>query len=284
MQDMDLSIDSEAEERARAEAAPGGEGGVADDAVVPDDEVVYPPPMGADEVEYDPGSRSLPAPPVADVNLEVPFIHQLWDTSAWFNGHWACGPTSCTMILAYYGLLEPRPMEIRVPFPHTHDYGWYLANDFTVDGRRFDSAARTPDGWARGMYGSVVDDAPGVGWCAVASSRGNTRGVVPTMSAFLTPHDNRITLLEPSETRAKEALDAGHPLIVSGAPFGLRGHLMVIRGYYYDPRTDLHGWIVNDPYGYRSDGSRDYDGENVVYLWREIKPKYMYAISGPFRP
>lgn len=263
-------------EPAEATVVQGEEGEI----ILLDTEVTYPATM-PDPTQ---ATRSLPEPPASDVNLNIPFVHQLWDTSDWFNGHWACGPTSCSMVLAYYGLLDPKPMSVSTPFSHTNDYGWYLANPFSAHGRTFDSSANTSDGRGQGLYGSVVDNVAGIGWCAVASSRGGQRGVLPTMTAFLKTRGNSITSVGPSEAVAKASLDAGHPVIVSGRPFGLNGHLMVIRGYYYDARSQLYGWIMNDPYGYRSDGTRDYDGTNVVYLWSEIKPKYMYVISGPYVP
>lgn len=261
---------------AEAEAAEetvvaGSEG----EAVLLDNEVVYPEPIEKEQ-ELPPG-RSLPEAPPANVNLNVPFIHQLWDTPNWFNGHWACGPTSATMVLAYYGLLQRKPMNVSWPWAHTSDYGWYIANSFSAGGRTFNSSARTPDGSAKGIYGMAVRNAPGIGWCAVAYSGNN--GMIPMMNTFLRQIGKKVRHSKASQQVAKASLDAGNPVIVSGRPFGLNGHLMVIRGYYYDRRGNDYGWIMNDPYGYRADGTRDYDGSNVVYWWNEIKPKYMYVIS-----
>ncbi|NOK62511.1 MAG: hypothetical protein GFH27_549293n245 [Chloroflexi bacterium AL-W] len=38
----------------------------------------------------------------------VPYIHQLWSTPEWFNGSWACGPTSSVMAVAHYRLAANR--------------------------------------------------------------------------------------------------------------------------------------------------------------------------------
>ena len=84
----------------------------------------------------------------------------------------------------------------------------------------------------------------------------------------------------------KGCLDAGHPLIVSGR-FTFRGerydHLIVVRGYYRDSETNALQWIVNDPYGFETTG-RGFDGDNVVYEFTEIKPKWMCIFSGSHVP
>jgi hypothetical protein len=251
-----------------------------------DEEVVYPPAVDKDNPP-DLTSRSLPSPPVADVNLEVPFIHQMWDTPDWFDGRWACGPTSAAMVVTYYKQLDPVPLKVKSPFPHTTQYGWYVANDFTHNNYRFNRLAQTPRGPAQGFYGTAVSNVPQLGWVSIAegqTAKGLKIGIVPLLRTFLEPLGNSVRVADPNEQVVKESLDNGHPVLVSGRPFGLAGHIMVIRGYYYDARLKLFGWIMNDPYGYRSDGTSDFDGGNVVYLWSEIKAKYMYVISGSHRP
>ena len=122
-----------------------------------DSKVVYPPLPSEEEIEALRGTRALRTPPRADVNLDVPYIHQLWDTPEDFNGKWACGPTSAAMVLAYYELLESRPIECPDPDPHTNDYGWYVSGVFTHNGQTFDATAPTKDGQGAGIYGTVVD-------------------------------------------------------------------------------------------------------------------------------
>jgi hypothetical protein len=262
----------------------------------------YPPPPGYDEEEEiaerarvadprergevfaDPnagpgGRRSLPNAPRADVNLAVPFIHQLWDTPDEFNGHWACGPTSTAMVLAYYGRLEPHPITVHAPRglpPHESPFGWYLPNVFPHAGRTFDRRAGTPEGTAQGLYGSIVGAYCGGGWCAGAND------ILSVMRTFLAPIGNTVEFAwarDAGPDRLRNVLDAGHPIVVSGKLFGW-DHLIVIRGYFRD--GDTTRWICNDPYGYQTD--RSYDGGNVVYDWAEIRPKWMVIPSGAFVP
>jgi hypothetical protein len=87
--------------------------------------VEYPPVPDSASLEVD--ERALPQATHALVNLEVPHIHQLWDTPENFDGHWACGPTSSAMVLAYYGLLEAHPIKVKVPGQgvRSSEFGWY---------------------------------------------------------------------------------------------------------------------------------------------------------------
>jgi hypothetical protein len=237
-------------------------------------------------------ARALPSPPKADVNLNVPYIHQLWDTPDDFHGGWACGPTSVLMVLTYYGLLEARPIQVSSPRLHTSLYGWYMNNVFTHRGKTFSEKSNTKTGSAAGLYGAVVDRI-GKGWGAHwASSRG--RGIKPVMDVFLPIIKNKARIIEGpkegntrymqrqvAEETMKTCLDSGHPLIVSGFFNNKLDHLIVVRGYFRDASGVLQ-WIVNDPYGFQTDQS--YDGNNVVYAFEEIRPKWLTVLSGPFVP
>jgi hypothetical protein len=237
-------------------------------------------------------TKALATPPRADVNLNVPYIHQLWDTPDEFNGSWACGPTSALMILSYYGLLAAKPIQVSTPTPHTSLYGWYVSHDFSYRGKTFSETANTKTGSGAGLYGAIVDRI-GDGWGAHwASSRG--RGLHPAMTPFLSTVSNNLRIVDGpkqdssrflqrqvAEETMKACLDGGHPLIVSGFFNNKLDHLIVVRGYYKDADGVLQ-WIVNDPYGFQTDTS--YDGNNVVYTFEEIRPKWLSVFSGPFVP
>lgn len=214
------------------------------------------------------------------------------DTPDDFHGSWACGPTSLLMVLAYYGLLEARPIQVSTPFLHTSLYGWYINHDFTHRNKTFSEKSDTKTGSAAGLYGAVVDRI-GDGWGAHwASSRG--RGLKPVMDVFLPVVNNKARIVEQpkrsgsrflerqtAEETMKACLDSGHPLIVSGFFNNSLDHLLVVRGYFRDENGTLQ-WIVNDPYGFQTDQS--FDGNNVVYSFEEINPKWLTVFSGPFVP
>lgn len=256
--------------------------------------VAYPPLPTADEVAALLGRRALKVPPTADVNLAVPFAHQLWDTPDEFNGQWACGALAAVMVLAYLRLVEPHPITVSQPTPHTSDFGWYVCNVFEQGSARFDASADTPTGRAQGIYGTTLDDHPGVGWCTGPfrtrfAPSPMDRGLDALFAAFLpsaTPGQfmggpkrsdkPRFLRRDAAERTLKAHLDAGHPVITSGFFQARYDHLIVVRGYYAEPGTGELHWIVNDPYGFETDQS--FDGENVVYTFHEINPKWLYAV------
>ncbi len=252
-------------------------------------ELEYPPLPTEEDLEAYRGRRALKTPPRADVNLDVPYVHQLWDTPTDFNGHWACGPTSAAMVLSYYGLLEPKPLEVPQPEPHTSDYGWYISNTFTHNGETFGAESKTKTGSAAGLYGAVVDKISERVWGAYYWRSENGKGIQPLMDAFLIPIGNKVSFQGPkrddtrymergaAEAAMKACLDTGHPVIVSGFFQDRYDHLIVVRGYYAD-EGGLH-WIVNDPYGFETTG-KGFDGGNVVYEFHEINPKWLCLFSG----
>jgi len=115
------------------------------------------------------------APTVYDdrVDWDVPFIHQLWDTKDSFDGHWACGPTSAVMALAYFNRLAPHRITTSYcPPQHASYYGWYVADEqgYTFQSacsdtaippegytHTFDEAQRDPDGYLfASAYGACM--------------------------------------------------------------------------------------------------------------------------------
>ena len=66
--------------------------------------------------------------------LDVPFVHQTYDTPDDFVGTWACAPTSAVMILAYYNRVLPNPINVSYPSSHDSDYGKYISQEYTYNG------------------------------------------------------------------------------------------------------------------------------------------------------
>jgi hypothetical protein len=167
----------------------------------------------------------------AVVNLALPFVHQVKMTADDFDGNWACGPSSCTMIAAYYGKLPPRD---EVYMGNKSPYGWYISHEFASPANGFVFNRRDKDPQGRpfpGAYGHCVENGDGYGW---------------RMADYLTKLGLKARCLTKGEsyndTFIKKYLDAGKPVVLSTMVEGF-GHLIVIKGYLPDGR-----YIAADPY------------------------------------
>ena len=173
-------------------------------------------------------------------NYSVPYIHQLWDTSDWFNGRCACGPTSATMALAAYGKLQPHPITISVPYSHQNSYGFYVAEKFDPFQNTLYNASPCPTGY--GMYGQTVKN--GAGGREYIDAATTRFGVNGTWAQYQSTFDI-----------VKLALDRGHLVILSTDLTGA-GHIILVKGY-----TNNGQIIVNDPYGNKFAGNY---GKNIM--------------------
>jgi hypothetical protein len=182
------------------------------------------------------------------VDWDVPHIHQIHDTSQWFDGSWACGPTSAVMALAYFNQLPYHA--------DSDDYGWYIPNVYTQKSacegtHTYDENRPAPGGdTAQGAYSA----------CTITDG-GEAAGDKTKITNFLLEHDVGVSIGVPSANDIKDELDGGG-IVILGTWMSSSGHILVVRGYTLD------GFIVNDPNGDGNDGSNDGDG--VLYTWNDF--------------
>jgi len=168
--------------------------------------------------------------------LNVPYIHQKNGTALEFNGEWACGPTSATMVVAAYGLIDPRS-ENYGPF------GWYVSNKYT-NKQNFTFQATEPDPSGRSMMGAY-------GYCV---QDGLAQGQL--VAQFLSKHGLKASSVGPDQNRVINELKSGKPVIIGGTVQGF-GHVTVFKG------LDGSGkFFCNDPYR---------PGEKI-YSWADVSP------------
>lgn len=188
--------------------------------------------------------------------LNVPYMHQLWDTPDHFNGHWACMPTSAAMVLAYYNKLTPNPITVSKPTPHTSNYGFYVSERHGI----YTTGYRDPSGrTAYGFYGYLRFD-----WLNARQLMYNYGMDFPnrTMSSGKVTGGGD---WEPGVDKIKAAIDRGHPVMLSST-LTRDGHVILIVGYTTDNRL-----IVHDPYG--NYYSKPYNGGqygNGFYWYRFV--------------
>ena len=223
-----------------------------------------------------------PKPGVPAVKLSVPYVHQVNDTAPNGDGNWACGPTSIAMALAYYGKLDPWPVyaaqqqilsgTLGVEIPQINskdilgsDYAPYVTNNFSLNGRTYDSLARDPRGnLLAGLYGTICPTGLADWQTMVSVLNSNGLG-----SQYVGVSWDGIT----------GALRRGHPVLL-GNELTSAGHILVVTGYTPDGHL-----IVNDPYGNRfAPGYGLTDGRGLYYPWKKSTPRRALEVIGVYPP
>ncbi|MFB6076010.1 MAG: C39 family peptidase [Candidatus Aenigmatarchaeota archaeon] len=181
--------------------------------------------------------------------INVPYIHQRYDTPIEFVGAFSCAPTSAVMILAYYGILEPDPIVLYDPSRHSSPYGKYVSREYTYSGKTFDEQKTIHDvcdktATGKGAWGYIWQDA----------TDKIAEGIKSNLLKYLEEHDMRTSfVVSPSRSEAKEIIkkeiDDGRPLIARNY-LTESGHYVVVVGYEVDSNGNFW-YIVNDPNGRR---------------------------------
>ncbi|MCX8173989.1 MAG: C39 family peptidase [Thermoplasmata archaeon] len=186
----------------------------------------------------------------------VPYIHQVYDTPDWFNGHWACGATSAMMAIAYYGILPHWDCNVSVPYPHVSHWGRYICEIYTYNGYTYNIGSADPSGnTGYGGYGYITQN----DW-------EDTKG---HMAEYFVKHGLGSSVdWSPTWAELKAEIDAGHPVVLLTS-LTTAGHYVLAVGYY----SGQYSVVVNDPYGNKNQGYMNYNGAYVTYDW----PGYNYG-------
>ncbi|MBN1149612.1 PD40 domain-containing protein [candidate division WOR-3 bacterium] len=183
-------------------------------------------------------------------SLDVPYIHQVYDTPDWFNGHWACAPSTATMAIAYYCLLPSWRCQCSSPYSHESLFGRYICERYMFNETDYNLSANDPAGTpAYGGYGFM--------WNGTSSPH-------TTMAQYFLNH-GLSSSGDDSPTFSEVVIEIG-----SGFPHSLcvgltsSGHLVLAVGQV----LTWHTLIFNDPYGDKNTpGYPSYDGKFVRYDW-----------------
>ena len=181
----------------------------------------------------------------------VPYLHQVYDTPNWYNGHWACGATSAMMAIAYYGILPHWDCTVSVPYSHVSHYGRYICEKYTYSGYTFDKMATDPSGNAAyGGYGFICQN--------------NWENTKAHMATYFQKHGiNSSVDWSPTWNELRAHIDANHPMVILTS-LTSAGHYILGIGYF----TSQHTVVVNDPYGNKNTpGYPSYDGAGAKYDW-----------------
>ena len=181
--------------------------------------------------------------------LDIPYVHQAYDTPDWFNGDAACAPTAAIMLLAYYNILPPWPTPCSTPTFHYNNWGNYVCTQYQFKEVQYLPKANDPNGKpAWGGYGYM--------WSGSNSPYSR-------MASYYILHG--MTAIQTDATPYSVAFAE----VTSGHPFTLcvlltsAGHLVLAHGIGAEPHT----FIFNDCWGDKNRGYKNYYGKNVSYDW-----------------
>jgi|GEM_PF-2873318 len=202
---------------------------------------------GAD-IPADESSEILMTPTHTLVELNVPYMHQVYDTPDYFDGNWSCGPTSCVMAVQYYNKLPNHDIICSSPYPHTSHWGWYIPNLYSYNGYTYDVWGIAPNGWFQGAHGFICRELGAAYWSY--------------MIQFMNQHTLSSSQFSVNWSLFCDEIDAGYPVVASTTTLGY-GHIQCFKGY--EPN---HVIISNDPFG---DANRrpwgQYNGSGARYDW-----------------
>lgn len=182
-------------------------------------------------------------------HIDVPYMHQRWDTPDWFDGSWSCGPASCVMAVQYYRMLTPDSIRVSYPSPgHWSLWGNYIPEEYTFLGYTYDIWGISPgDVWVQGTHGFICPD--GSAWWN-------------NMVDYLNQNEVSSAWAGTSWSTLTEQIDSGYPVVCSSSLGS--GHIIILNGYYAN-----HTVIVNDPFGDANENGwgNHYNGKDVLYDW-----------------
>jgi len=182
--------------------------------------------------------------------FNAPYLHQVYDTPNWFNGHWACGATSAMMALVYYDVLPTWPCTCSRPYTHTSNYGRYICEVYSFNGYTYNIGGYDPDGnLGYGGYGFIIQN----NWA-------NTKDY---MAKYARQHKTSSSVdWNPSFSKLSLEINKTFPVVILNS-LTSSGHYILGIGYNNTQRSV----IINDPYGDKNQGYMNYNGKNVVYDW-----------------
>jgi hypothetical protein len=180
----------------------------------------------------------------------VPYLHQVYDTADWFNGNSACGASSALMAIQYFAKLPNHPITCSTPSSHTHNFGWYVSEQYTFNGHTYNKPSADPNGrTAYGGFGYITQN----GW-------EDTKG---HMAEYISYHGPTSSVdWSPTWAEAQTEINANHPFVILTS-LTSAGHYICCIGFF----KAQHTLVFNDPYGNKNSGYMNYSGTRVFYDW-----------------
>lgn len=211
-----------------------------------------------------PPQASAPAapPPAYEAHtVDLPYLHQLWDTPDNFDGGWSCGAASCVQTVARYQALPRADIGVSWPYAHTSSHGWYIPNAYSFNGYTYDTWGVAKSADCQGSHGFICLSYGGALWAQMVS--------------FLNQHGVGSAYASTSLESVVNETNAGYTMIASTSVLGY-GHIIAVRGYLSSGGSPIHTLVVNDPYGNAGSGDwGNFDGAGIGYDWPGYNNGYL---------
>ena len=214
------------------------------------------------------GAVTANPPPMTELvaSLTMPYVHQVYDTPNDFNGNWACGPTSTLMAIGHLGRLSKWPVTVNIPSKHTSNYGAYVAYKYTSNGTTFSRMQKDPSGKASyGGYGWCTENGAAWAWRMQDYAKKHGSSSKPIKSDFYSGK---------GIADVQKYLNMGRVVVLS-TKLTSAGHIVTVKGI-----TSSGKLLVNDPYGDKNQGYKNYKGENAQYTWAQVGTKWFITVYG----
>ena len=182
-------------------------------------------------------------------SLDVPYLHQVYDTPGWFDGNWACAPTTAMMAIAYYRKLPFWDCWCSMPYGHTSHFGRYVCERYHYREVDYNLQADDPGGTpAMGGYGYM--------WYNGYSPHSRIANYMSYHNIVSWTADS------PTWDETLAEINAGYPYCMC-VLLTTAGHLVLAVGQV----SNWHTLIFNDPYGNKNQGYMNYNGKYARYDW-----------------
>jgi hypothetical protein len=200
---------------------------------------------------------------IVKVPGNLPFIHQLFDTSDDFNaGHDSCGIVSTFMAIQHYAKLPPNPIICSRGGTHSSPFGFYVSEKYSFQGHTFNIPSENVPGWGAsdagyfGGFGYFLQDNPGG-----SLQRSQRLAEIISLHGLTSEIDENV-LGETGFLKICGEIDAGNPVVLLSA-ITSAGHYLTCIGYV----RAQHTLLFNDPYGNKQEGYPNANGAGVYYDW-----------------
>jgi len=203
----------------------------------------------ADSLPFHPPLQKVSAPEGPGEIIDIPYVHQVYDTPDWFDGYWACGATSAIMIIAHYPILPKWSLYVSQPFGHRTYWGRYICTVYSYHTHTFNIGSYDRLGnKGYGGYGFITQNH----WA-------DTKGY---MARYFQYHGLASSVdWSPAWSDLRQEIDNQRPFVLLNS-LTSAGHYVDVVGYYENRSV-----VVNDPYGNKNRGYTNYYGKQAVYDW-----------------